>query len=270
MPKKLLVAVIVTLVIVFTASAYAQDAKDASPPFPTWPQATSAANTVEPSAKTVTAIVVKSWNGGNDPVWGDLNTNWSTYGKIPVSIDYTSLSNSDFTYQDLVNSKADVVIISDAAGGTQQYSSTEFAAIAKYAKKGHSMLATYATFEYSTYDNRGLAPVFGLKSTLTYSTTGISNDFKKVAKACLLTKIKGSSWQSNGYNYSQVPSNGSWKKNLGKAKAVADSDTFVGVVSLYTTKTYSGVYVSNMPEYNNVGGPDEQLLYNAITCYVKK
>jgi hypothetical protein len=263
MSKKL--ASLLALTIVFGALAYAQDT---TPLRPIWPTATPAVEQkAEPSATTVTAIIVKSW--GDNPVWADLNTNWSTYGKIPVSIDHTTLIKSDFTYQDLVNSKADVVIISDAAGGTEQYSSAEFAAIAKYAKKGHPILATYATFQYSSYDNRGLAPVFGLNSTLTYTTTGISNDFDRVKKACLLNKIP-SSWTSNGYNESQVPSSGSWKGNLDKAKAVADSDSYVGVISLYTAKTYTGIYVSNMPEYNTVGGDDEQLLYNAITCYVKK
>jgi len=39
-------------------------------------------------------------------------------------------------------------------------------------------------------------------------------------------------------------------------------------VSLYTAPTYTGVYVSNFPEYNG-GTDDEQLLYNAVTCYAK-
>jgi hypothetical protein len=265
MPKQLVLTVFLTLVMVMAAPANAQDA---SPPFSTWPTATPAVGQkAEPSVRTVTAIVVKSW--GDNPVWADLNTNWSTYGKIAVSIDHTTLIKSDFTYQDLVNSQADVVIISDAAGGNQQYSSTEMAAVAKYAKQSHPILATYATFQYSSYDNRGLAPLFGLDSTLTYTTTGISNKFDKVTCSCLLKKIHGSSWQSNGYNYSQVPSSDTWKGNLGKAKAVADSDTFVGVITVHTTKTSAGVYISNMPEYENVGGDDEQLLYNAITCYAK-
>jgi len=269
MPQKLPVAVLLAALAFSFATAVAQDnMSSATPPFPGWRETVPTTDQkVEPAAKTVNAIIVKSW--GDNPVWADLNTNWSTYGKIPVSIDHTSLIKSDFTYQDLVNSKADVVIISDAAGGTQQYTSTEFAAIAKYAKKGHSMLATYATFEYSTYDNRGLAPVFGLSSSLTYDTVGISNDFDRVKSACLLTKIP-KTWQSNGYNYSQAPSSGTWKGNLDKAKAIADSDSYVGVISAYTTKTYTGVFVSNMPEYLNVGGDDEQLLYNAITCYAKK
>ena len=266
MRNKLPVAVLLTLVIVLAAPGYAQDA---TPPFSASLQSISAVSpTVQSPAKTVKAIVVKSW--GDNPVWADLTTNWSTYGKMPVSIDHTTLISNDFTYQDLVNSKANVIILSDVAGGNQVYSAAELAAIAKYAKKGHSVLGTYATFENGGTDDRGLAPVFGLSSTLTYSFTGISNTFKKDAKACLLAKIKGSSWQSNGYPESQMPSTGSWTGNLGKAKAIADSDTFVGVITVHTTKTYTGVYVSNMPEYQNVGGDDEQLLYNAITCYVKK
>jgi len=262
MSKKLVS--LMALAMVFTALAYAEDA---SPPRASWQQAPSATQQrAEPAANTVTAIIVKSW--GDNPVWADLNENWSKYGKIPVSIDYTTLIDSDFTYQDLVNSGADVVIMSDPAGGLQQYSSTEFAAIAKYAKNGHSMLATYATFQYNSTDNRGLAPVFGLSSTLDYTTTEISNVFDRVKKACLLNKIP-SSWTSNGFNYSQVPSSGSWTGNLDKAKAVADSDNYVGVITLHPTKTYTGVYVSNMPEYDTTGGDDEQLLYNAITCYVK-
>lgn len=266
MPTKLSAGILLTLAMTLTAAAFAQDA---TPPFSTSPAVTSAAAnpTAKVPAKTVTAIIVKSW--GDNPVWADLNTNWSKYGKIPVSIDHTTLVKSDFTYADLVNSKADVVIISDAAGGTQQYSSAEFAAIAKYTKKGHSILATYASFQYSTYDNRGLAPVFGLSSSLTYDTTGISNDFDRVKSGCLLTKIP-KNWQSQGFAESQVPLSDTWKGNLGKAKAFADSDSYVGVISLYTTKTYSGIFVSNMPEYNTVGGDDEQLLYNAITCYTKK
>ena len=266
MPRKNLHTILLTFVIAVAATAFAADA---TPPRSTGQDATRYTDyATQRPAKTIKAVIVKSW--GDNPVWADLNTNWSTYGKTPVNIDHTTYIKSDFTYQNLVNSKANVVIISDAAGGTEQYSTAEIAAVAKYAKNGHSVLATYATFQYGSDDNRGLAPVFGLSSTLTYITTGISGDFKKDASnACLLTKIKGKSWQSMGFNESQVPSSGSWTGNLGKAKAEADSDSFIGVISLYKTAKYAGIYVSNMPEYQNVGGPDEQFLYNAITCYAK-
>ena len=264
MPKKLYLASSLTLILALSALAYAQDA---TPPRPAWQEPSSVMEPkAAPSAKPVTAIVVRSW--GDNPVWADLNTNWSTYGKIPVSIDHSTLIISDFTYQDLVKSKANVIIISDAAGGIKQYSPAEIAAIAKYAKSGHTILGTYATLQYASTDNRGLAPVFGLNAKLTYNAGFISGKFISHNHACLLNKIPGT-WQSNGYNQTQVPSSGSWKGNFDKAKPVAGSDAYNGAISVYTTTAYTGIYVSNMPEYINVGGSDEQLLYNALTCYVK-
>ncbi len=49
---------------------------------------------------------------------------------------------------------------------------------------------------------------------------------------------------------------------------MAESDEYVGVVTLYSAGKYTGVFVSNFPEYNG-GTDDEQLLYNGVTCYVK-
>lgn len=265
MTKKLLVTSFLMLVIASTAAV----AQEASPPRVGLAQAPVVQPRTEPSVNTVTAIIVKSW--GDNPVWADLNANWSTYGTIPVSIDYTSLIDSDFTYQDLVNANADVVILSDPAGGEKQYSSTEVAALAKYVKAGHVILGTYATFEYTpqNIDNRALAPIFGLSSTLTYNETSISGEFTQLAKACLFNKIP-SSWQSNGFNYSQVPESGSWTGNLGRARAGADSDNYVGVITGYHKISATAIYISNMPEYQNVGGNDEQLLYNALSCYAPK
>jgi hypothetical protein len=220
-------------------------------------------------AGTVHVLVLKSW--GKTSIWDAMSTNWQNFGTRPVSVDDSTYVSSDFTYQDIVNSKANVIVVSNPAGGVQQYSAAEMAAVAKYAKAGHTVIGTYLVFQWSTVDNRGLAPVFGLSSKIQYNTTavGISNLFdKKKAKQCLFKRIPGSSWQSNGYPYTQVPATGSWTGHLGKAKAVADSDNFLGVVSLYTAPKYTGVYVSNFPEYYG-GTDDEQLLYNAVTCYVK-
>jgi hypothetical protein len=269
MSRTLLITSLFTLMIASAAATYAQ--KTASPPRSAREETPAVQQKTELPASTVTAVIVKSW--GNNPVWADLDANWSNYGTTPVSIDYTTLISGDFTYTDLVNSGADVVILSDPAGGLQQYSSAEVAALAKYAKGGHSLLGTYLTFEYDnsegeTYDNRALAPLWGLSSTLTYDYVSISNQFTKVvSKACLFNKISGSTWMSNGYPYSQVPSSGTWSGNLDTAKAAADSDDYVGVITGHRAKAYTAIYVSNMPEYQTTGGDDEQLLYNAITCY---
>ncbi len=267
MHKRLGSAICLALGILFAVQLSAQEAS----PVKQVPSklADKTINTDILPAGTVKVLLLKSW--GETSVWQDMSTNWQNFGKRPVTVDTTTYIGSDFTYQDIVSSKANVIVVSNPAGGIQQYSPTETAAVAKYAKKGHTVIGTYLVFEWSTIDNRGLAPVFGLSSKIAYNTTavGISNLFeKKKPRECLFKRITGSSWQSDGYAFTQQPATGSWKGHLGKATAVAESDSFAAIVSLFTAPTYTGVYVSNFPEYFG-GTDDEQLLYNAVTCYVK-
>jgi hypothetical protein len=265
MRKALALPVCLALAILFAVQLSAQEA---SPPKGTGPRLTNhSVRTDIAPVKTVKVSILKSW--GDNSIWDAMSTNWQNFGKIPVSVDDTYIG-SDFTYQNLVASKANVIVLSNPAGGNQPYSPAEIAAVAKYAKKGHPVVGTYLVFQWGSTDNRGLAPVFGLNSKIQYNgAVGISNTFKKTKQnQCLLKRITGGSWQSNGYPYTQVPTTGSWKGHLGKATAVADSDKYVGVISLFKAPTYTGVYVSNFPEYNG-GTDDEQLLYNAVTCYAK-
>ena len=267
MHKRFAFAVGFALAVLFAVQLAAQEASPAKEIAPRITYNRTNAETVPSGA--VKVLLLKSW--GQTSIWDDMSTNWQNFGKKPVTVDTTTYIDSDFTYQNLVSSKANVIVLSDPAGGIQQYTPAEIAAVAKYAKKGHTVIGTYAVFQWSTVDNRGLAPVFGFSSKITYNTTavGISNLFEKTkAKECLLKRITGSSWQSDGYPFTQVPTTGSWTGHLGKATAVAESDKFLGLVSFYTAPTYTGVFVSNFPEYNG-GTDDEQLLYNAVTCYVK-
>jgi hypothetical protein len=264
--------VCLALAIFFVAQL---SAEDASPPKGTAVRhADQRATTDVAPWGTVKVVVLKSW--GSTSIWNDMSTNWQNFGKRPVTVDDTTYIDSDFTYQDLVQSKAKVIVLSNPAGGEQQYSSAEVAAVAKYAEEGHTVIGTYIVFQWVDTDNRGLAPVFGLDAKVDYDTSqvGISNLFDKnqfdntKAKQCLFAGIKGKSWQSDGYPYTEVPATGSWSGHLANKTAVADSDSCVGIVSLYSTAKYNGVFISNFPEYNG-GTDDEQLLYNAATCYVK-
>jgi hypothetical protein len=265
MRRRLALPVCLALAVLFAVQLAAQES---SPPVSMEEGTRLPGNSeIDSPAKSVKALLLKSW--GTTSVWTDLKTNWSKYGKIPVTIDDSTYINSDFTYQDLVNSKANVLVISNPAGNAKLYSPAEIAAVAKYARKGHTVIGTFLVFQWSV-DNRGLAPVFGLHSNITYNTTSvnISNQFTKTGqRQCLLKGIPGSSWQSQGYAQTQTPvASLSWTHHLGKAEAVAEVDSFLGVITLYKAKTYTGVYVSNFPEYNG-GTDDEQLLYNAVTCY---
>lgn len=87
------------------------------------------------TADTVRAVVVKSWySSGGDLIWEDMNQNWMNYGSTPIRIDHTTLSDvSAFTYQDLVNTGADVLILSDPLGGSKPYTRDEATAVQTYA-----------------------------------------------------------------------------------------------------------------------------------------
>ncbi len=267
MRKPIAAAVCFFLGMLLVVQVFAQEASPSRENI-SKPAKNAVADVVAPG--TVKVVLLKSWGAAS--VWQEMSSNWQNFGKIPVTVDYTTYVGSDFTYQDIVSSKANVIVLSDPAGGLQQYSAAEIAAVSKYAKKGHTVIGTYLVFEWSTVDNRGLAPVFGFSSKIQYNTTAvaISNLFDKTTKKkeCLFNGISGSSWQSDGYPYTEVPATGTWKGHLGKATTIAQSDKYLGIVSFYKAPTYTGVFVSNFPEYNG-GTDDEQLLYNASTCYVK-
>jgi hypothetical protein len=212
-------------------------------------------------------VLLKSFACGGASAWAELNTEWPSYGSIPISIDHTSLSCSDFTYDDLVASGADVLAVSDAAGGGEQFSQEEVAAVAQYTSEGHNLIATYVTFQYGT-DNRALAPLLGLRSDLTYNTSEvpISNQFARTdGSACLFRDVPDP-WTSSGYSFTQVPADDlRWdESDLAGATIVAQCDDNLGVITIFDAGTYTGIYISNMPEYFG-SKVDKQLLYNAIT-----
>ncbi len=103
-------------------------------PAPMLPHSVRAAEgTSTPLPGSVTAVVVKSWSNcsSNSLVWDALNANWSAYGSIPISIDYSdpTLCGASFTLADLEANGADVVILDDPAGNGKQFSADEVSAL---------------------------------------------------------------------------------------------------------------------------------------------
>ena len=108
---------------------------------------------------------------------------------------------------------------------------------------------------------------------LEYNTTQvpISNLFfkRQRRKKCLFKGISGKSWQSDGYPSLHASTReGNLEGSSVESYRRGRLRQVPGRVSLYTAPTYTGLYVSNFPEYNG-GTDDEQLLYNAVTCYAK-
>lgn len=208
------------------------------------------------------AVLVKSW--GDNPVWEELQTNWASYGTMAVEIDRFSLIDvTSFTLQDLINSNADVVILSNSAGGYKQISREEADALIMYAAMGHNIVGTYAVFQTDWVDNRHLAPLFGLTAGFNYTMRDFSPEFEIYSSQNQIFNSIYSPYISSGYNYSQVPY--SWDTaNYTGAVCIAKSTDKKGVVTLYNANTFSSIYISHMPEYYG-NYADATLLYNAIT-----
>ena len=271
MSKRISVFILFLVALAFGGQAFAQEP---SPPVP----AQTRPLHVTPLRKqpgTVTILFLKSWECiGGQTLWDDLKTNWPNFGNIPISIDDTTYICADFTYQDIVNMAPNVLVLSDPAGGNQQYSKAEIQAVQQYANSGHVVVGTYAVFENGSTNNTELAPIFGFQPLIAYTFGPITNDFiKRDSSSCLMTGIPGSSWMSAGYANSQFPSTpGKWTNaalnNVKPAlNLVAYESDVLAMVANRQSGGFASVYVSNFPEYFG-GTDDEQLLYNSVTCFV--
>jgi hypothetical protein len=267
--SRFMTALALSASVAFSISAAAQANVRATMPPKTGQEITPLKLVPSSNTASVNVVLLTSW--GTTSGWTDLQTEWQNYGTTPLTIDDTTYIDSDFTYQDLVNSGADVIVLSDPAGGEKQYTSAEIAAVQQYAKTGHTVLGTFLVFEWSSTDDTGLLPVFGFTSVGQYTQESIDNTFYQVkSQPCLFQNIP-SPWQSDGYAYSQVPTPAlEWgDKALNLATLEADSDGSTGIVTVYNAANYTAVYISNYPEYYG-GTYDLQLLYNSVTCFTSQ
>jgi len=231
-------------------------------------------------AKPVKAVVVASWSGcgSSGVIWDALNANWSSYGNVPVTIDYSNqaLCGATFTLDALEASGADVVILDDPAGISNEFTSDQIDALKTYAEEGHDLIGTYLTFAWTgnSIDNSGLAPLFGLVKNNGWN--GGENNIiatyklkKKVKAAKPLFRGLAKSYVSTGYNSSQLPGDGVWSTNdLDGAKLVGLNADKSAAITVYTEGSYNAVFIANMPEYGG-GAQDQQFFYNAL-IYPKK
>ena len=163
------------------------------------------------------------------------------------------------------------MILSDPAGGIQQYSDLEISALSDYAREGHNVIGTFLVFQWYDVDNRGLAPLFGLSSTIAYTFTEVVPTYDVIETTSPLFAYMASPYVSSGYAQSQVPlHDATWDDNdLNGARFVAKTADSQAAITVYDGPEYHGIYVTNMPEYQG-GTEDERFLYNAITFSVTR
>jgi hypothetical protein len=225
-----------------------------------------------PAEGTITAVVVKSWGNcsSGSLIWDALNANWSNYGSIPISIDYSypglCSAYDTVTLSNLEASGADVVIVSDPSGIGAQWSSSEAQALRQYANEGHDVIGTYLLLYWGGTDNRVLAPLFGLNSSATYGggDTEITPNYTERYPSLPLFRNVGNPYVSSGYPFTQTPSDGAWSSNeLTGARVVARAAAGQAAILVRRMGAYDSIYVTNMPEFGG-GSIDEQFFYNAI------
>jgi hypothetical protein len=228
--------------------------------------------TLQSFAKVQVATVL-SWG---EPSWpelsilSELNNNWSLYGSTPLAIDTSLHSVSSFTFEDLQNTGADVIWLSDCAGGGHDFTPDEEDALKLYVQQGHSIFGTFAVFQHPNgQDNRELAPLFGLRKDLDYvALTGSPNSttFYISIDGPLFHNVSNP-YVSSGFPYGFVPSNDqSWNlDDLGGAQFVAKTPDNCGVITWFQSDLYHAIYVSEMIEYQSTSTDDAQFIYNALT-----
>jgi len=111
------------------------------------------------------AVVLDSAGTDYDTaVWQELNLNWEKFGNQMIYVDYTTLNKDNITYGDIVSSRANALIISNAFAW--EFTDSEIEAITRYVLEGHGLIATSGTFHYYTPNNNKLAPLFGLNESI--------------------------------------------------------------------------------------------------------
>ena len=135
------------------------------------------------------AAVLDSW--GTDSAyealtWDNINSNWQKYGSKSVYIDHTTLNNENITYDDLLTSDADVLIISTSWGypmshellSSWEFTDSEIEAIRRYVYEGHGLIATAGTLNFQVMNNNKLASLFGLSESTQWTAAGTTRELE--------------------------------------------------------------------------------------------
>ena len=219
----------------------------------------------------INAVVFDSW--GTDysiySIFDELNEEWYKYGDYLVNIDYKSLNKEDITYQDILESKADVLIISDAwdnsqyTGNNWEYSDNEIEAIKKYVNEGHGIIATSGTFSELVKNNMKLAPLFGMdQNKIGDWANAWSQRMKKLYKNSLIfDKIDEDIYFTPAY----LNNDNLELDNLQNSALLGISTDDVAKI-IFNSENANNIYLTTMEELGGFSGVanNKILFYNAI------
>jgi hypothetical protein len=221
---------------------------------------------VEPeSAGVIKIAFCPSWGiGFKDPslIYNDLRINWSLYGDY--ELEFVNVSQP-VTYEGLVATGAQVLVICDPAGGDIQYSNDEFAAIKSYLEiDAKGVFVTYL-LRYSDIDNSMLAPLVGIESSYLFNTYPLhNNEYDIYLPDHPLFRDVSDPWVSWGYPHTQALIASNWHEALlPGAVVVAETTDTLSAVIKYSNPSWKGVWVTSMPDYFG-NDMDKQFIYNSL------
>jgi len=195
--------------------------------------------------------------------WQVLNNDWRIFGDTMVYIDYTTLNKEDITYEDIVATKADVLIISCAYDPSMgwQFIDSEIEAITRYVYEGHGLIATAGTLNYWVPNNNKLAPLFGLRETITWDSTQTDLlHFLNITHPLFRNVPNPFVFAAVGTN---IPLDSRWDSNkLEGGKYLALGHYQESAIVTYRGLVYISPWLEVIPPYYHY---HLQLLYNAIT-----
>jgi len=156
-------------------------------------------------------------------------------------------------------SNADVIIFGDV-DDTNSLTQAEVGFAQQYVSAGHNVIGTYLIFSA----NYQLEPLFGFKPIgSSYNYISSSLPWRILQNTTLTNRLPNPWTSSLSWPYNCVPTTG-WASTIGSATIVTGTSDNYGVVTLFNSGSYSGIYISYLAEYMSKQY-DYQLLYNAIT-----
>ncbi|UCF08259.1 MAG: hypothetical protein JSW28_00780, partial [Thermoplasmata archaeon] len=202
--------------------------------------------------------ILDSWGTdySEDSCWDDLNGNWMDFGTIPIAIDYTLLNKDDIEYEDLVNSEADVLLISCAFAW--EFTDSEIDAITQYIEEGHGFIATAGTLYSNVPNNNKLAPLFGMRDDHSYEADSTSS--LEILEPGHPVFIDIPDPYQMASDSSVTPPDFSWDADdLTEGTYLALSTNGIGAI----IENKGFVFITHFVEYES-NSDDMQLLYNAM------
>jgi len=209
--------------------------------------------------KTIKAVPLKAVN----QTWCNLlNSQWYDFGPIPIFVDTKAL-DWVVTYEGLVKSNADVLIVTNAYPTCPYYvnfTKDEQEAIQKYLNLGKGLIVTAGTLNRNPICDHVpfFAELLGLDPTVAYNwPVEKLTSFMETKQSVLLRNVD-LPYLTSTRSYCS-PLNGNWNDVIIDAEIIAASPESDAV---FTVKE-KNVYISNMPELES-NRSDLQVLYNAV------